>query len=102
MGRHVAPLMLVQGWLGQGGAGYPWERSRGQNLRGSGDTRKKSLELLPATEMLPAIAGWSGRVWEGGEGWLVCGQAAPEAPGLGRYIPSPDPKSVSSAGQGGL
>lgn len=34
----------------------------------------------------------------------ACGQAASEAPSLGRYLPCPDPKYnyVSSAGQGGL
>lgn len=33
-------------------------------------------------------------MWEGGEEWLVCVLAAPETPGLDRYIPSPDSKCL--------
>lgn len=102
MGRHADPLLLAPGWLGQVGGSCPWERSRG-------------AEPQEAVEM-PGRGVWSscplddardGRMGQWGvggrKGVAACGQAAPEAPSLGRYLPCPDPKYnyVSSAGQDG-
>lgn len=55
MGRHAAPLLLVQGWPGQRGGGFPWERSRGPEPQRQWRCQKE--ELLPIPEMLTGMVG---------------------------------------------